>query len=53
MIDFVLAALLFLGVMFVVTFCLSFATIAVTYTAVKMIKYCLQWFRHPDFVFTK
>ena len=45
MIDFILAGILYLTLMFVVFFCLSFVTIGITLTTAAFFKRCLQWFR--------
>jgi hypothetical protein len=42
MIDFILASILYLGVMFIVAFCISFVTIAIAYAFVAFIKWCRQ-----------
>lgn len=47
MIDFVLAGLMYLALMFAVLFCFSFVTIGITYAAASFIRRCLQWVRQP------
>lgn len=48
MIDFIVAAALYLGLMFLVFFCLSFITIGITYAVADGVKRCVHWFRPPD-----
>jgi hypothetical protein len=50
MIDFFLASIVYLGVMFVVAFCFSFMTIAIAYSFVAVIKRCHHWSRQPGYV---
>lgn len=47
MIDFVLAGIMFLGLMFAVMFCFSFVTIGITYAAASFVRRCLNWVRQP------
>jgi hypothetical protein len=49
MIDFVLAGLMYLGLMFTVLFCFSFVTIGITYAAATCVRRCLQLVRQPNF----
>jgi hypothetical protein len=51
MIDFILAGALYLGVMFIISFCLSFVTIGITYSVATCIRRCVNRFRQPDLVF--
>lgn len=51
MIDFILAGILYLGVMFIVSFSLSFVTIGVTYSVTSFIRRCINRYRQPDLVF--
>jgi len=50
MIDFIIAAVLYLALMFVLFFCLSFVTIGITYAATSFVRHCLSRFRSPDLV---
>ncbi|WP_161807231.1 hypothetical protein [Desulfatitalea tepidiphila] len=50
MIDFIIAAVLYLALMFVLFFCLSFVTIGITYAATSFVRRCLGRFRSPDLV---
>ncbi len=47
MIDFIVAGALFVGVMFVVCFVLSFVTIGITYTFAKFTKNLIDRMRSP------
>jgi hypothetical protein len=47
MIDFVLAGVVYLVLMFAVLFCFSFVTIAITYAAASCVRRCVQWVRPP------
>lgn len=47
MIDFILAGMLYLGVMFVVFFCLSFITIGITYSFAAFARHCVSRLRQP------
>ena len=47
MIDFIVAAILYLGVMFVVFFLVSFVTIGISYAAAAFIRRCFQGHRAP------
>lgn len=49
MIDFIFAAILYLGIMFVVFFSLSFITIGLTYATASFARRCFNRFRQPDF----
>ena len=51
MIDFILAGILYLTVMFVVLFCFSFITIGISYSIAAFFKRCVQWFREPHYAF--
>jgi hypothetical protein len=48
MIDFIIAAILYLMLMFVVFFCISFFTIGITYAFASFVRRCLLWGRSPD-----
>lgn len=50
MIDFIVAALLYLALMFALFFCLSFFTIGITYAFAAFIRRFMNWNRSPDFV---
>jgi hypothetical protein len=50
MTDFIIAAALYLVLMFVVFFCLSFVTIGITYALAGFVKRCVHGFRPPDLV---
>ena len=50
MIDFVLAGIMYLALMFAVLFCFSFVTIGITYAAASFIRRCLHWVRQPNYV---
>ncbi len=47
MIDFILAGLVYLGVMFVVFFCFSFVTVGITYLLANTARRCTNWMRQP------
>jgi hypothetical protein len=47
MIDFILAGMVYLGVMFAVFFCLSFVTVGITYTLANAARRCANWMRQP------
>ncbi|MBI5062427.1 MAG: hypothetical protein HZB87_02885 [Desulfatitalea sp.] len=47
MIDFIIAAVLYIGVMFVVFFSLSFVTIGISYAAAAFIRRCFHVLRSP------
>lgn len=47
MIDFIVAAAIYLGLMFLVFFCLSFVTIGVTYAVAAFVRRCVYTFRSP------
>jgi hypothetical protein len=47
MIDFVLAGMMYLALMFAVLFCFSFVTIGITYAAASFIRSCFHWVRQP------
>jgi F0F1-type ATP synthase assembly protein I len=47
MIDFVLAGLIYLVLMFAVLFCFSFITIGITYAAVSLVRRCVCLVRQP------
>jgi hypothetical protein len=49
MIDFVLAGMMYLALMFAVLFCFSFVTIGITYVAASFIRRCLHWVRQPNY----
>jgi hypothetical protein len=48
MIDFVIAAILYIGIMFVVFFSVSFVTIGISYAVAAFIRRCFQGLRTPD-----
>jgi hypothetical protein len=48
MIDFIVAAVLYLSLMFVVLFCFSFVTIGIAMAVTGCARRCLNWFRSPD-----
>ena len=48
MIDFVIAGMVYLFVMFVVFFCVSFVTIGVTYGVAVFVRRCLNPAKQPD-----
>ena len=50
MIDFIIAAVLYLALMFILFFCLSFVTIGITYAAAAFVKRCMNRFRSPGLV---
>ena len=47
MMDFILAGLIYLGLMFVVFFCFSFVTIGLTYAVTAIVRRCISRFRQP------
>ena len=48
MIDFILAAVAYLLVMFVVFFCFSFVTVGITYALANAARRCADWMRQPN-----
>ena len=50
MIDFILAGILYIALMFSIFFCLSFVTIGITYAAAAFLRHFVQLFRQPDLV---
>ncbi|MBT8338393.1 MAG: hypothetical protein HKP58_14530 [Desulfatitalea sp.] len=50
MIDVIIAAALYIMLMFVVFFCLSFVTIGLTYAFATLVRCCFHRFRQPEFV---
>jgi len=48
MIDFILAGLVYLGVMFIVFFCFSFVTVGITYLLANTARRCTNWMRLPN-----
>lgn len=48
MIDFILAGLVYLGLMFVVFFCVSFVTVGITYLLANTARRCTNWMRPPN-----
>lgn len=46
MIDFIFAAVLYMAIMFVVFFAVSFVTIAIAYGTAMLVRQCTHWF-HP------
>jgi hypothetical protein len=49
MLDFVLAGLMYVSVMFAVLFFFSFFTIGLTYAVASFVRRCLHWVRQPNF----
>lgn len=47
MIDFIIAAILYIGVMFVVFFSVSFVTIGISYAVAAFIRRCVHGLRAP------
>ncbi|MDA8139257.1 MAG: hypothetical protein M0036_11455 [Desulfobacteraceae bacterium] len=47
MIDFIIAAILYLSLMFVIFFCLSFVTIGITYAFASFVRRFIVWGRSP------
>jgi hypothetical protein len=47
MIHFILAGITYVCVMFVVLFCISFATVGICYGAVQICRWCLRWLNQP------
>ncbi len=47
MFDFIIAAILYIGVMFVVFFSVSFVTIGISYAVAAFIRRCVQGLRAP------
>lgn len=47
MIDFTIAAILYIGVMFVVFFSVSFVTIGISYAVAAFIRRCFHGMRSP------
>jgi hypothetical protein len=48
MVDFIFAGILYLGVMFVVFFSLSFVTIGITYVIAAFARRCIARLRQPN-----
>jgi hypothetical protein len=48
MFDFILAGLVYLGVMFFVFFCFSLITVGITYLLANTARRCTNWMRPPD-----
>lgn len=48
MLDFIIAGAIYIILMFVLFFCLSFFTIGIAYAVAAFIRRCMQWFRSPD-----
>ena len=51
MIDFILVGILYLGIMFLIAFSLSFLTIGITLSVAKCIKRCFLRIHQPNLVF--
>jgi hypothetical protein len=47
MINFIVAGMLYLIMMFLVLFCFSFVTIGVTYAAAAFVRRCMHWRHQP------
>ncbi len=47
MIDFILAGITYVCVMFVVLFCISFATVGICYAVAQMYRRCMCWLGQP------
>lgn len=47
MIDFIIAAILYIGIMFVVFFSVSFVTIGISYAVAAFLRRCFQGLRTP------
>ncbi len=50
MMDFIIAAVLYLALMFILFFCLSFVTIGITYAVAAFVRRCMNRFRPPSLV---
>ncbi|MBR9981487.1 MAG: hypothetical protein KFF50_10720 [Desulfatitalea sp.] len=50
MLDFIIAGVLYIALMFVLFFCLSFITIGIVYSFAVCVRRCMHWFRSPDLV---
>jgi hypothetical protein len=50
MIDFILTGIAYVGVMFAVLYCISFATVGICYGAVRIYRRCARWLRQPTLV---
>lgn len=48
MFDFIVAGALYIVLMFVLFFCISFITIGIVYTFALCVRRCMGWFRSPD-----
>jgi hypothetical protein len=47
MIDFVLAGITYVCVMFILLFCISFATVSICYGTAQICRRCVRWLRQP------
>ncbi|MCJ8499118.1 hypothetical protein [Desulfatitalea alkaliphila] len=50
MFDFIVAGALYIVLMFVLFFCISFVTIGIVYSFALCVRRCMGWFRSPDLV---
>lgn len=50
MIDFILAGIAYVCLMFVVLFCISFVTIGICYVAAQIYRRCVSWWSQPHLV---
>jgi hypothetical protein len=50
MIDFILAGIAYVGLMFVVLFCICFATIGICYGVALFFRRCERWLSQPHLV---
>lgn len=50
MIDFILAGIAYVCLMFVVLFCISFVTIGICYVAAQICRRCVSWWSQPHLV---
>lgn len=50
MIDFILAGITYVCLMFVVLFCISFATIGISYGVAQIYQRCVRWLSQPQLV---
>lgn len=48
MLDFIIAGALYILLMFIIFFVISFLTIGIAYAVGSFIRRCMQWFRSPD-----
>jgi hypothetical protein len=47
MIDFILAGVFYLCLMFIVFFCVSFITVGLCYSAMVFFRQCVRWVNQP------